>query len=138
MLHELLKGTSQEHRNSISYCHSPRIEASVGFELPPLDSVCLLPQALGVRCQCLFVNACAKTDTTCARTNTNNRHNTNNKMPPLRDRIGALGSIFTRFIKPTQVLPGEDHSHRSNIVIRSWIQWECTLWQVCSETLASL
>jgi hypothetical protein len=41
-------------------------------------------------------------------------------MPPLRAGVGALGSILTRFIKPTQVLPGDDHSHRSNIVIRSW------------------
>jgi hypothetical protein len=41
-------------------------------------------------------------------------------MPQLQAGIGAKGSILTRFIKPTQVLPDGDRSHRSNIIIQSW------------------
>jgi hypothetical protein len=51
------------------------------------------------------------------RTDTSNSTST---MPQLQAGIGAKGSILTRFIKPTQVLPDGDRSHRSNIIIQSW------------------
>ena len=40
-------------------------------------------------------------------------------MAPLRAGRGAKGSILTRFIKPDQVIPNNDKTHRSLVVIQS-------------------
>lgn len=41
-------------------------------------------------------------------------------MPALKAGIGAKGSILTRLIKPTQVLPNGNRYHRSNVVVTGW------------------